>query len=156
MFNGKKIEEIMEVVYESQAEIRETNRRLASSNVKRLEDMVDNKREFANIHTRLDVVTQQQEFMVNALAALINGQEQLLKNQAKYIPLQRKKRKKSLTNATGWTTVKAAEKAQFLEMFNRGLSVTDIANQTGRSTGTVSNHLRAMGADNETTNTKSE
>ena len=154
MFNSKKIEEIMAVVYESQAEIRETNRRLASSNVKRLEDMVDNKKEFASIHARLDVLTHQQEFMVNTLSVLVKGQEQLLKNQSKYIPLPKKKRRKALTQGSGWTNVKAEEKAQFLEMFERGLSVTDIANSTGRSTGTVSNHLRALGVDSEATKTK--
>jgi DNA-binding NarL/FixJ family response regulator len=90
------------------------------------------------------------------LAKVIENQEKILKNQGKMIPPPKRKRKKSLTNASGWTAVKAEEKAEFLEMFERGLSVTEIANATGRTTSTVSNWLHKLGAGDEATETQGE
>jgi len=153
LFNSKKIEEILALAYESQTEIRETNNRLARGNIRRLEDMVDNKKEFADIHARLDVAAKQQEYIVNTLALAISNQEQLLRNQSKYIPLPKRKRKKQLTNATGWTKVQPDEIITFMEMYDNGDSITEIASATKRGASTVSIYINKEleKRENETT-----
>ncbi len=152
MFNGKKIEEILAVVYETQVEIRETNNRLSKSKVKTLEEMVQSEKKFTILDNKLNELCNDITVIAQGFVNVIQNQEKLLEGQKQYIPLKRRKRKKALTQATGYTSISDAERASFLEMYNRGLSMTDISVATGRSSSAISNYIRSqVEGKNETT-----
>jgi len=148
LFNGKKIQEIMETIYEMRLEVREMNSRFAKVSVKRIEDAISNEEYFKKLSEKIDRAIRDIDIiakgMVNVIKSnkeAIENQEQLLRNQQKYIPLPRKKRREPLTKATGWTKVQPDEIITFMEMYDAGESITDIAAHTKRGGSTVSKYI---------------
>jgi len=143
MFNGKKIDEIMATTLESQNDIRELNRRFAKNNVNKLEDLLTSDKNF--------------QILNDKLLEVLTNQEQIIKNQQQFIPPTKRKRKKALSNASGWHVVSEEEKVTFMEMYDLGESMTDIAVATKRTSSTVSNWIRKLlKARDEETITKSK
>ena len=163
MFNGKKIEEIMATTYEMQTEIREMNTRFARASVTGLERKIQAEKDFTilndklnELSTDIDVIAKGMVNIIKSNREVIANQEQLLKNQAKYIPLKKRPRKKALTNATGWTKVHDDEIVTFMEMYDAEQSITAIAGHTGRGASTVSKYItiELEKRDNEAAKTK--
>ena len=143
MFNKKKIDEIMATILESQNDIRELNRRFAKNNVNKLEDLLTSDKNF--------------QILNDKLLEVLTNQEQIIKNQQQYISPTKRKRKKALSNASGWHVVSEEEKVTFMEMYDLGESITDIAVATKRTSSTVSNWIRKLlKARDEETITKSK
>ena len=63
----------------------------------------------------------------------------------------KKPRKKALRKAQGWKNVSPEEAQGFVDDYNAGLSILEIANQAGRSSSTVGNWIHKLtdGDENE-------
>lgn len=97
----------------------------------------------------------QREDLKNDLVSLqkemekeLGKKDTIIKNLEKRAKPKRARRK-PLTQKAGYTKITPEEERGFKEMYDRGLSILEIATQTGRSSSSISNHLRSMGETGE-------
>ena len=165
MFNGSKIEEIRNHVFEVNETTKELARRMSKSNLNRLENIVAQEKNLKTIEQRLRNLEESTTAIEQALLAImehqvqsVKNQVQILKNQQAFIkPKERKKRSKPLTSASGWKFVSEDEKIMFVEMYDSGKAIVDIANATGRTSSTVTRWVnKTLKERDETAKTKSK
>ena len=114
-----------------------------------------NGKKLDNINERLELLTELvisiQEENRGLLLTINNNtlklMPEVIQNRKTYqevVKGKKKIRRPNMTNQKGFTKVSEKEKAEILRLYEQGLSITEIALSTGRSGGTVSNHLRSM------------
>ena len=57
------------------------------------------------------------------------------------VPKVRKHKRKALRTSKGWTMISQEEKAEFMTLYNQGLTMMEISQSTGRSVSAISRYL---------------
>ncbi len=144
MFNGKKIAEIQDNTLEIRTNVRELNRAFAFEKTAELGRYMDLDKRFDSLSGQLDQARLEIQMLKDGISALLDGQTQILQNHKQFMQRPKRARRKSLRNTKGYTKISDEEKAQFMEMYNRGCSFLEISVATNRSSSAIGNYVRSQ------------
>jgi hypothetical protein len=142
---NSRLEDIEAELIDLKIEIKALNNAFAKMSTQKLGDRLSISKDISKIMTKLDDMSTDHDTLGAGIMRIIKNQEEILANQNK--KPKRKKRSKPLTHAGGWKSVTKEEAQSFKEMYDRGLSITEITVSSGRAPSTISKWLRKLGVE---------